>query len=189
MALTTDQYTALKNAILADPVLSLLPASNINSQTIADAFNAAANPAANAWDKSVLVDRIHNTIDDTKYTPSDAPDGTLLFQNRSNVIIIKQMNLQTKILGRATLDATQPLLRTALKDATTAVPAGASGANVNPGGSGGVNVLNACLRPKSATRFEKVLSAGSQTTGSVTAEVLTYEGAITRDDVQYALGW
>lgn len=189
MALTTDQYTALKNAILADSVLNQLPASNANSQTIADAFNAPASPVAQVWSKNVLADRIHNTIDDTKYTPADAPDGTVLYQNRTNVILIKQMNLQTKILGRTSLDATQPLLRTALKDATTQVPAGNGGANVNPGGAGGANVLGACLRVKTATRFEKLLSTGSQTTGTVSAEVLTYEGDITRDDVQYALGW
>ena len=58
------------------------------------------------------------------------------------------------------------------------IPAGASGANVHPGGASGVNVLNACLRISPCTRVEKLFSAGPATTGTVTGEVLVIEGDI-----------
>jgi len=175
--LTTAQKATLKTFIQADTALNTLLVDG-NLSGLADALNAEHTPTTKAWDRAVPVDRISDAIDDTKYTPADAPDGTALYQNRALYINIKQMNLQTKVLGRETIDATKAIVRAGLKDSVTAIPAGASGANVHPGGASGVNVMNACLRINPCTRVEKLFSAGPATTGTVTGEVLVIEGEI-----------
>ena len=68
-----------------------------------------------------------------------------------------------------------------------AVPAGAGGAAVSPGGASGATVLNNCTRL--ATRLEKLLAAtsqGSDTTGTVTARVLGFEGSVNYTDIDNA---
>jgi hypothetical protein len=47
-----------------------------------------------------------------------------------------------------------------------------------------VNVLAACTR--SATNAEKILAGAQETTGTVTANVLGYEGPVSPSDVQQA---
>lgn len=49
MHLTTDQQTTLRNAILADPVLSILPQGNGSALQIANAFNVIEVPDYKAW--------------------------------------------------------------------------------------------------------------------------------------------
>jgi len=175
--LTTEQKATLKTFIQADTALNTLLVDG-NLSGLADALNAEHSPTTKAWDRAVPVDRISDAIDDTKYTPADAPDGTALYQNRALYITIKQMNLQTKILGRETVDATKVTVRAGLRDSVISIPAGVAGANVHPGGASGVNVMNACLRPEPVTRVEKLFSAGPATTGTVAGEVLVIEGAI-----------
>ena len=97
------------------------------------------------------------------------------------------MNLQMMTQGRAALDASKPNIRSGLRDAVIQLPAGSGGAAVTAAGASGVNVLNACTR--SATEAEKILataSSGSDTTGSVTARVLGFEGFLSGQDVEAA---
>lgn len=188
MALTDAQLVTLKAAILAETDPAFVEHRTNGSNVMMAAFFNSENPVlTKAWDKLTPVDRISDAIDDTKYTPADAPDGTMLYQNRALAITIKQMNLQTKILGQRTVDATKATVRAGLRDAVINIPAGVAGANVHPGGAGGVNVMNACLRPKPMTRAEVMFNAGTQTTGSVTGYLLNVDGDITDIDVQLAV--
>lgn len=188
MALTDAQLVTLKAAILAETDPAFVEHRTNGSNVMMAAFFNSENPVLKkAWDKLTPVDRISDAIDDTKYTPADAPDGTMLYQNRALAITIKQMNLQTKILGQRTVDATKATVRAGLRDAVINIPAGVAGANVHPGGAGGVNVMNACLRPKPMTRAEVMFNAGTQTTGSVTGYLLNVDGDITDIDVQLAV--
>ena len=99
----------------------------------------------------------------------------------------KQMNLQLFLQGRESFNCAPPSARGGLRDAVILVPSGAGGANTSPGGASGVNVLNVCVR--TATRAELILAAasqGSDTTGGVTARVLTWEGLLSGNDVSAA---
>lgn len=186
--MTPAQLATFKAAILAETASEFIALrTNNDEQGMADWYNTAVSPAIYAWDPQALVDRIHDSIDDTKYTPADAPDGTAAQTNRCLYIAIKQMNLQTMLNGRFTIDATKSNVRTKLKDATTAVPAGTNGANVSPGGGSGVNVLTALRRNAPVSRFEKLFSAGTQTTGTVAGEVLVIEGNATAQNISDAL--
>lgn len=187
--LTSSQLAVLAADIANDPAFTgLVPGSN-SAYFIAAAYDQPASPAVNVWDSNVSVDRIHDAIDYTKYTPAVAVDGTTTYSNYVLQIQTKQMNLQNMIMGRTQIDARKANIRNGLKDATTLIPAGAAWANVNPGGVSGVNVLNAMLRSTQATRAEKLFSSGSFTTGTVTAESLVFEGPLNYEDVKSALGW
>lgn len=183
--LTDTQYSALKAHIQTNQDLAALVTAG-EYGPVADALNLPYSPETRAWDRFVAIDRIHDAIDYTKYTPADAPNETLLGLQRMGAINIKQMNLQTMTMGREFLDASKANVRNGLKDATTAVPAGPNGANVHPGGGSGVAVMSACLREALVTKVEKLFSAGPATTGAVTAEALTFEGALQWPDVKVA---
>lgn len=175
--MTPNQLAILRADVLANA--DTLAAYNVGDRVLLETlYNADAVPAVKAWDAQTPVDRIIDAIDVTKYTPTDAPSETLLYLSRAANINIKQMNLQTMLIRTETLDSTKPTLRNGLKDATTSVPAGANGASIHPGGGSGATVLTACLRPAACSRYEKLFSAGPQTTGTVTGEVLTLSGPV-----------
>ena len=181
--LNQEQLAILRTNVLANA--DTLAAYNAGDlATLAALYNAAAVPAAPVWDRQVVVDPIHDGIDYTKYTPTDAADGTAIYTNRILAIQTKQMNLQNMMVGKVTLDATKATLRNGIKDATTAIPAGTGGANIHPGGASGTTVLTTLLRPTNATRFEKLFSSGTATTGVVVGELLTLEGPI--HELQFA---
>lgn len=70
----------------------------------------------------------------------------------------KMLNLQTMFFGRTTFDATKPTQTGGLKDATTALPSGASFANQSGGwgANAGVGIWSKLTRK--ATRAEKVFA-------------------------------
>lgn len=184
MALTSAQLATLKAAILADPVFSTYPLTSGTSYEIAVAFNQLASPTFNVWRTEAPVKYIYDAIDWSKYTPVDAAAENMIGLQRLMIIQTKQMNLQNLLIGRDTVDASKSNTRGGLRDAVIALPAGAAGANVTAGGSSGVNVLNACIRP--ATRAEKLFTLGPATTGTVTADIMGFEGLLSQDDVQQA---
>jgi hypothetical protein len=123
----------------------------------------------------------------SKYTPNDSPDNTATYTNRTLNIQTKQMNLQMMTQGRISLNCAKVNIRSGLRDAVISVPSGAGGANNAPGGASGVTVLNNCTR--AATRVEKLLataSQGSDTTGTVTARVMGFEGSVSDRDIAAA---
>lgn len=189
MALTTTQQQTLKTAILADGTLNTLPPNSDSAFTIAVAFNQTDVSATKAWWTSTPVVNIFDSITWANYTPNDAPDSTVTYSNRSLNIQTKQMNLQNMLVGRITVDASKDNFRAGLRDAVINLPAGTGGAFVQAAGASGVTALTACLRPSNATRAEKLFSGGSHTTGTVTADVLIFEGSLAFTDVMVSMGW
>jgi hypothetical protein len=183
--MTPAQRTALKAAILADPVLSLLPLSNATHEQIRDAFNLVGS--VDVWQTAASVQAIIDAIDFTKFTPADAVPTSateLVYLNRSQLVLIKQNNLSMLLQGRETIDASKPTLRAAIRDAVTALPTGVSGANVSAGGASASTVLSSMMRK--ARRIEALFATVDSTTGSSTAKLLVFEGTITADEVAAA---
>jgi hypothetical protein len=58
MALSPEQYPALKTAIDADPALAALPNTPDDAFAIADAFNAPASPAFVVWRSRVEAEEV-----------------------------------------------------------------------------------------------------------------------------------
>lgn len=187
MALTSAQLTALKTAIVANPTWNAQPNNADGNFEVARLLSLTASPTFTVWRTDAPTTSIFDAIDFTKYTPNDAADNTATFTNRALLAQTKQMNLQMMLQGRASINASLVNVRAGLRDAVIAVPTGTSGALTAPGGASGVNVLNACTR--SATEAEKILATASQasdTTGTVTARVMGFEGSVTAQDVETA---
>ena len=184
MFLTPNQLAALLADINKDPVLSILPVNGDTSQAIATAYNLPSSPVVNAWRTEVPISNIYDAITWTNYTPNDAPDITTIFTNRALVIQTKQMNLQNILQGRSTIDSSKANVRAGLRDAVILLPAGTGGAMVSAGGLGGATVLAACLRI--ATRAEALYATTQSTTGTITGNLLVFEGSISGTEVQIA---
>lgn len=187
MALTSEQAITLAAAITADQAFDAIPHTADGADAIAALLNAPSSPTFSVWRTDAPVNDIFDAIDATKYTPTDAPDTTVLFQNRAIAIQIKQTNLQMLTQGKTSLDAGKANVRAWLRDCVIALPSGASGASTSAGGASGVNVLNTCTR--NARYIEKILAGSSATTGTVTANLLGFEGTVNYQDVQSAMGW
>ncbi len=193
MALTTAQLQALKTAIVGNPTWNALPNNGDGNFALAALLNAPASPASSVWRTDARVSAILDAVDLSKYTPNDAigdaDSGDTLHRKNGRLLTAqtKQMNLQLLLQGRDTLNASPVTVRASLRDAVINLPTGASGAATSPGGASGVNALNACVR--NATEAEKVLATASQssdTTGTVTARVLGFEGQVSGQDVETA---
>lgn len=189
MAFTTEQLTLIRAAIDANPAWSSLPINDDTGIFIAQEMNKPKVPTSLAWHSAAVVDDIINAITWANYTPNDkiTTDAEPTLSQKIGRILeiqVKQMNLQLMLQGRLTIDCTHPTLRTGLRDAVIQVPSGAGGAAVNPGGTSGVTVMNACTRP--ASFLEDLLSTATETTGTVTAKVLAFEGQINNRDVEQA---
>lgn len=190
MALTPAQKTTLKNAINGNQTWAAYPNDSDGNYNLAQALNVTAAPAFKVWRTDAPVDAIIDAITFANYTPNDAvasgDSGDTLHRKNGWLLTVqtKQMNLQLMLQGRQTINASRATLRSGLRDAVILVPTGAGGANTSPGGASGVNVLNACLR--NATEAEKILTTGGQTTGTVTADVMGFEGQLSAQDVQEA---
>ena len=187
--MTPAQLTALRQAIDANPTWAAIPNNSDGNYALAALLNAPAVPAFNVWRTEAPVNAILDAINWGTYTPSDAiasADPTLTQQvGRLLAIQTKQMNLQLMVQGRDVLNCSRPNVRGGLRDAVIQVPSGAGGAATSPGGANGATVLAQCVRP--ATRAEVMLAAQSQasdTTGTTTARVLTFEGDV--QDVEAA---
>lgn len=185
MALTLAQKQALKTAINANPTWAAYPQNSDGYADLATVLNVTANPAFSVWRTEVPVSTVIDSIDMSKYTPNDGADGTAIYTNRALLCQTKQMNLQLLLQGRDRLDCSRSNVRAGLRDAVIQVPGGASGAFTAPGGASGVTTLTVCVR--NATEGEKILvAAKNQTTGTVTASVLGFEGNLSGADVQAA---
>lgn len=180
--LTTTQLATLKADILANADMNTQPSSNAGAFAIAALYNVAST--TDVWRTEASVSGITDAINWATFTPADAADNTATYTNRLLIIQTKQINLQSMLQGRTTVDASKANLRAGLRDAVTGLPAGASGAAISAGGAGGITVLNAMTRK--ATRYEKLFATSTAQTGSVTANLLVVEGAVSVDDIQAA---
>jgi hypothetical protein len=191
MALTTEQKATLKAAILADPVLNAHPNSLDGAFAIALEVNKFPTPDFLVWMTNTPVQDVIDAVDGSRYTPSDAiPTTTIelsqIYQSRILACQTKQISFQTLVIGRDFINSSKANIRAWLRDSVIQVPAGANGAVLSPGGSSGVTALTACLRK--ARIIEKLLSTGSATTGTVTGNLLGFEGSISPQDVEAARG-
>lgn len=188
MAFTAAQLTTIKAAILADGTLTGYVSTNPHA--IVDYFNTIAAPDFPVWQTRAPIVDIFNAIDFSKFTPTDVPSTVDLpstsatFLSRSQSILIKQANLLT-FLKHDTLDFSKVNVRAGLRDSVIALPAGASGASVSAAGASAAILLTAGTRL--GTRLEKLLTTGPQITGSVTADVMGWEGKMTDYDVPLAM--
>ena len=147
------------------------PLAGLQEPAIAAYYNTVT--VNDIWRTDAPVDAIMDAITWDRYTPTDAVDATALFANRAAVIRIKQANLLGMLAKANSLNMAKANIRAGLRDAVVAIPAGALGANVSPGGVNGATVLAACVRK--ATNAEMVLSTAAVTTGNTTARVPSYE--------------
>jgi hypothetical protein len=184
--LTTQQLATLKAAILAETDVTFVEfRSQGATGAMAEWFNVAASPVHAVWATSASVSGIQDAIDYSAYTPNSAVDGTAIVTNRLLAAQTKQINLQLMLQGREALNAAPNRVRSALLDATTNIPTGTNGALQSAAGVDGARVMNALTRP--ATRGEKLFTAASVQTGTVSANKLTFEGGITNTDIVLAL--
>lgn len=175
--LTTEQLQTLKAGILADPTTSGYIAAGTPGYCV-DYLNA--DSAFVVWSGSVNVQKIMDSIVWANLTPVDSPDGTALWTNRNLQCQSKQLNLQTILQGRTTLDGRNTNVRAGLQDALTGLPSGASGASISAGWANVKLVLE-----RFATRAEVLFSSGVGT--STTPGALSWEGKITLTDVTIAM--
>lgn len=185
--MTPEQVTALKADIIAKSAAGQPLFGITNEALIAAYYNA--DSATRAWRTEVPTKRIRAAITFSSYTPNDAADNTATFTNRALLAQTKQINLQIMLQGLETVDMSLPQARADLRDAVIQLPTGAAGAMASAGGAGGVNTLNACTRL--ATVAELLLAApviASDTTGPVTARVLTWQGKLDEQLVSDIVG-
>ena len=182
--MTPAQLQLIKTEIQNDATLNSAPNNSDGADFIARELNKIAVPDFLVWRTEAPVGAVYDAISWDKFTPTDAADSTVTYSNRLLAVQTKQMNLQNMLVGRETIDASKTNVRLGLRDAVIALPTGVGGAAVTAGGASGVNVLNALTRK--ATRVEKVLATGSATSGTVTANLMGFEGAIQYPDVEAA---
>jgi len=182
MSLNSAQLATLKADINLNADTKDQPMTSAGNDAIRSLYNAVSTQ--DVWQTSAPVQSVYDAIDWSKFTPVDAADATVTYTNRLMLIQTKQMNLQSMLQGRTTVDASKANLRAGLRDAVIALPAGISGVPISAGGSGGATVLNALMRK--ATRFEKLFATTPAVTGPSTANLLVVEGNLSIDDIQIA---
>lgn len=199
MPLTSAQKAALKADILANtaPIpagqpwtnsfagtqVKDVPNSGDGNATLAGWYNQTASPAYVVW-RDLPMETVLNTITFANMTPADAvpttPDLSVqVWMARSLSCQGKQFNLQNLINGRTTAPMKRTNYRAAMQDCLTNIPAGASGALV---AANWVGVRDGAKF--NATYAEKAMATGAGT--SATPSDLSFEGAVTADDVESA---
>jgi hypothetical protein len=182
--MTPAQLDALRTKVFASTDPGMVALVTARDQLGLTAYLNDAS-GEQGWRSDAPVNGILDAITWASYTPSDAVAGgdtdPLLSVKIGRLLTVqtKQINLQLMLQGRDTLNCSRPNVRGGLRDAVIQVPTGASGALTSPGGGSGVTVLTQCVRP--ITRAEALLASNAQasdTTGTITARVLTFEGEV-----------
>jgi len=202
MTLTAAQKTTLKTDIAANTNTVVIGGTTFQIKDIGvgDRSTEAAQKVA-AWYNllcavdffgnysSVPADAIFNAVSWKNYTPTD-PGPTDTAQNaaihaaRTALAGAFQMNLQTMLIGRATIDATKASTVQGLKDCTNAdMPMGTAGAAVKGGWSGASGVIAALCRK--GTNAEKLFAntSGGSGADSTHAATFTVEGSLSSQDI------
>lgn len=174
--LTTAQILALKAAIDANPTWAAFPLSGDGYYDLAQALSKEALPVFWVWSTEVDVQLIRAAISWANLTPTDVPDGTQTWANRSLQCQGKQFNLQMIIPVTGTLNATDVNTRNGLQDALQNVRSGVAGAAQDAGWPAARNVL-----ARKAKAIEQILSDTTVGNGStrVLSASMVYEGDCT----------
>lgn len=184
--MTPEQKTILRADIIAKQAVGQPLFGITQEPSIKDYYNALTG--TKAWRTDVPTKLVRSKIALNSYTPNAAADDTVIYTNRALLAQTKQTNLQLMMMGIESLDMSLPQARSDLKDAVTQIPTGAAGAAVSAAGPQGANVLNACTRDTSVVELLFAVAADvSDQTGTVTGRVLTFEGAISDQDVSDAI--
>lgn len=174
-------YTALKTYIEgAYPALVAAP-TTANAALIAEDLSKLTEDFY-IWDADLSAGVIFDSIVWANLTPTDAPDGTQQWMNRSLACQGKQFNIQTMLAGRASLDFTRTSIRAGVQDALSNVPSGAGGVAVS---AGWVTVRDAAK--KLATGLQKALATGTGTRAS--PAVANNPATIGFNEVFALMGW
>lgn len=183
MVLTLAQYQTLKADIVAN--FPGAPTTADQNFAIAAFYNAVPSPDFFVYRTNVPVQDIYDQIQWAKMTPSDAPDGTAAWTNRSLACQGKQFNLQLLLQGaQQTINAAKSNVRAGLQDALTNVPSGAAGVTQ---AAGWVGVRDVAMARK-ATRIEKLFADTSVGNGgtAATAATMVLEGAVSTTQIDVA---
>lgn len=173
---TPAQITLIKAAIAGTPAMASAPQGDDGSDVIAKLFNAPASPAYYVWRTTTPAQDICNAIVWSALTPSDAPDTTQVYANRTLQCMAKQDNIQILVQGRDTIYSGKANIRTGFQDALTGLPSGVAGAVQ---GAGWNAVKTAMTRP--ATVMEQLLTTGVGT--ALTPSDLVFEGNVGYADI------
>lgn len=176
--LTTAQKATLKADILADQVANAFYAIG-DLSGLAAYYNALASPTFYGYRTAIPANEVFDGVLWANFTPSDTvPTDTALnnaiFQSRQLACQTKQMNLQTMLTGRDTIDGSKANIRAGLQDALTNIPSGASGA---VRAAGWTTVRDGVLA-RVVTRLEKLFATGGNGSTPATAATLVVEGKI-----------
>lgn len=191
--MTPHQLKKLKEAIRQNESWTEFPMTGDGHYNLANELNKPAIPRFMVWRTDIKPHEILGAMNLSTYVPKASvydwskPEDVQVFIAKSLVIQIKQSILNMIVGAKDVINMSMASSRSALMDAVTNIPSGDNGKAENAGGVDGKDVLNACTRQ--ATFAEKILFAGpntSDTTGTVTARVLDFEGFVTPADVQKA---
>ncbi len=185
MALTTAQLATLKGAVDATPAWAVYPLTGDGFYDLAQTLNSLASPQFWVWSTDADAGAIRAAIVWANLTPTDAPDGTQSWANRSLQCQGKQFSLQIMLSGATSINGADTNLRAGLQDALQGVRSGVGGAAQDAGWSA---VRNALARR--ATYVERLLAdtaAGNGASRAASA-TLTFEGEVSAEDVSLARG-
>lgn len=156
--LTTVQLQALKAAILADPALAALPMTSGAAAMIAEVMNEPASPTYVVWRTDVPLEEImRNGMDWT----------------RVDNLSVGKARIWDWLSRLGTINASQANVRAGIEAAWVGAQADLAVRAA---------VFGHCKR--GATRAEKLLASGTGSDAS--PGTMTFEGALTSEDVQAA---
>lgn len=157
-----QQLATLRAFVLAsqDPEIQAA-AANRNDTELARLLNLPST--FSVWRIDVPSTELVGAIKLASFTPVDAPDDTLLYNNRCALCELKQNNVRL-LLARDVITAQKSSTRQDLTDALTNVPAGAGGAAIDAGWLGAGRVKQTITRL--ATVAETAFTDGTGTAGS-----------------------
>lgn len=156
-------------------------------------YSGLAAPDYFVWRTEVPVQDVFDQITWANFTPTDAPDNTVTYQNRAVLCQTKQMNLQLMLQGRDRVDASKKNIRAGLNDATTNLPSGAAGALRSGGWAAVLTVLmRKALRVEKLFALDDGAGIGNTTTdprgNSTNPDAMGHEGSLDAADVRAAWG-
>lgn len=176
MALSSAQKATLKADILADPSANVFYSIG-DLSGLAGYYNALASPAFYVYRTAIPANEVFDGVLWANFTPSDTvPTNTALdnaiFQSRQLACQTKQMNLQTMLTGRGTIDGSKANIRAGLQDALTNIPSGVNGATR----SAGWTTVRDGVLARLSNRLEKLFATGGNGSTPATAATLVVEG-------------
>jgi hypothetical protein len=175
--MTPAQLQAIKASVLASQNAEITAAASARNDTeLARLLNLPSTFVV--WRIDVPSTELVGAIKLASFTPSDAPDDTMLYNNRCALCELKQNNIRL-LLAREVITAQKLSTRQDLTDALTNVPAGAGGSAIDAGWLGAGKVKATISR--FATVAELAFATGTGTAAQ--PGDLGWEGSVNIDDI------